>query len=419
MRIGIGEFFIEFGVTDLLLLAKNCGRGVQSLTVPKNDKGQIGIVVAISTESDAEEKRLSNDLIAQLHQCFRTSQIAEKFKVLQFPQRLARTVVDGDTAALFLDRSRSHFIVYGKISRRKIKGEDSYVFRLHGGVRHRPVTESVRQKVASEFKSVLPELLAFPESDELLGFEITEVWLEFVAKYIIGIAAHISRDFYLSRELFLAVQDGLSRSPHYKSLPFMVEMHKRLPMVLKEALYGLMWIGYDGFARERSRCVILNFEQYADEALSIDPEFYNAILYKAVCLYFRGDAEQAIVMLESVRCQTDNTWRYSLGFLYAFVGRTGDALECYKRAFRSQSSDNVCNDTEIFVGEAIECYPDRIELIFFRGLINLKARCDLRLALVDFERFLAKPNVSDHPVTEKLAKNYCVEIRREMNKHPQ
>ena len=401
---------IEITVDDIKGLWSVGVEILKRLHVPKNKRNRIGIIIAIRTESSDEETKLVSDFSKELQFSLQSNKIQNRFHVITYPERLSEQVIDLHTAKLYVKRSRAHFIVYGSLVQRKIKDDDCHVFRLRGLVRHKPIPEFIQKRFQKEFTDVFPGKIVFTEGDEILGFELTENWVRYVTKYIIGIAALLSDSPIQAHELFSILKQEINNIGPDCNVPVIAEIKKRIPYRLIETLVYQMRVYYYNYTRTRDSKYIISTKPLIDELLKIDENLYPARLMCAIYFFFKNDIQMAIKQLSSIE-EKDVTWRYSLGFLLAFKDDIDGALEQYQKTFNKVAEENVINDTELFISDILEKYPQKIQLRFFRGLINLKAKSDYKLALDDFKYFLDNDKSENYPKLVKLANKYIQNIR--------
>ena len=226
---------IEISVEDIKAFFHVLREIYIRLWVPRNKKDMVGIVLAIATENEQEKQRLQYDLVNNLKGYLHSARIPSVFNVIVLHEKHVRKIVDYQSSFRYLKRTRGHLIVYGSISERKIRGKDNYFFRLEGTVVHRPILKSMSDKLAREFAELLPRKWCFPESDELLGFEITQQWIGFVVKYIVGIAAYVSGDFDLAFRIYSNLSKEVEIEKESDKINAILEIKRRLPLRLTEA----------------------------------------------------------------------------------------------------------------------------------------------------------------------------------------
>lgn len=407
---------IEFTVKDLKDLFLTGKEVFEATTLPKSKKNKIGIVIAIKTEKDSEKNRLKNDLVNNLNHYIKSSELADLFNEIIFlPERFCERINDQQTADKYLRLCRSNLMVYGSLTQRNIDGDNSYVFKLYGLVRHVPIKTGGgnHQRLIDDFSKTLSNV-HFSETKEVLGFEITQNMIGMVSKLIvastINIAGFALVSYRLINELLLEIETvEINRIKN----PIVQQIKKRAVSRLIESSQLLISHYYDKFIGTRDDEDLFMAADYLERLLEVDPLNYSGHLTKAMVLFRKEEIDAAISILEDLD-DSDPTWRYSLGFLYAFRNINDDiekALDQYRRATYKQAESNVINDTEIFLSEEIVKHPEKIQLHFFRGLINHKCKPDYHLANEDFRYFLNQDASRHFPRLRVLSSKYLSEIR--------
>ncbi|MCK5320911.1 hypothetical protein KAJ61_06015 [Candidatus Parcubacteria bacterium] len=294
---------------------------------------------------------------------------------------------------------------------RKIKSEDNYVFRLHGIIRHKPIQKIIQQQFAREFSELLPRKIEFLMKDEGIYFELTKEWIGYVIKYIVGIAAFVSGDVLLADKLYheLECETGSIEKPD--SIPVIQVIKDRLPKRILEVSQIYLARNYFTFTKSRKPEDLFESENIIKEIKTIDSENYGARLQSSIIYFLKENINAAINELENKDNNIDITWRYSLGFLYAYSGDIPKALENYKKTFHKITEGNVYLDTEVFISDVIEKEPDKIQLYFFRGVLNYKIKKDYKLAKEDFENFVKNHGYDKFPDLQELTEKYLLEIK--------
>lgn len=411
MKLSHNDFSLEVTPADLQGFLEMLKELIVRLRVPKNKQGMIGIIVAIKTSDEKERAWLESELMDQLHKYLVSTSNEAKFKIIQVKRSQVAQVKDKITAKNFLIRSRSHLIVYGSIIRGKIKGQESYLFRLDGMVRHLSISKNSQQIFSREFREMLPEKIAFPESENILGFELTQKWIGYVIKYIIGIAAFVSGDIKLARTLYTELDNEIILIQDSENIPIIDELKRRLPNRHQEVLISLISIQYYLYSIKRDKKYLFDSKPMVNELILKWPNNYFAHSIKSIILFFENKVDEAIDQIKSAQA-ADGVWHFSLGFLYAYKGEIDKALEQYRKIPYKIFPSNVCNDSEIFITEVILEKPELIQLIFFRGLLNYKYKQDYLLAKADFIEFLSNKDAKKFPQLVELAKKYSDQLDR-------
>lgn len=403
-------FGIEITLDDWQGLGRITREIYLRLRVPKNRKNRIGIAICIRTESKEEEDRVNNDIVHELVNTLDRSGLSQVFYIIHFPSQVANKVVSMETADDYLVRSRGHMMIFGSMAKRKISDEKNFVFRLHGIVKHRPIPIAQSKKFAEEFTSVLPSKIVFPEGDELLGFELTSKSVGLVTKYVISIALHIGLDYFTCLKLLESLAEELEQQTDNIENPVVEKFRERIPLRVEEVLSSIVAAYYSAFAATRDKRYVTESKQYLDKLDQLSPDNYIGILGRAIYFFFDSNVDAAIAEYKKASTIKDSAWRYGLGFLLAYQGDLDSAWEQYKRAIRTPTQANILNDVEIFMSEVIEFEPQKKQLIFYRGLLNLKAKGDLELAKRDFESFLDLCESNELQQLRDLAEKYLMSI---------
>ncbi len=403
MRLGYKDYFVEFTGEEIRAVTRR-------LVVPKNKKGKIGIVIALKAENKEEANRIENDIVAEIREYLNKSGLGNKFYIITYPKRLSEKIHDDQTGYNFLVRSRAHFILYGSLKRRGSQNTKHYVFKLNGVVRHLPIPVVASQNIAHDFAQVLPTRASFPEGEEMLNFELTQQRISYVIKYIISLASYVSGDYDLSYKLIHELRAEIDQITQ-SDIPVVEELRKKIPRRALEIMHALMFKYYYQFSILRDWQYVQKVKPIVDEIQELDPEDYSAHLMSSIYKFKYIGVDDAIQELVGNMSSKDSTWCYSLGFLYAFKGDADRAWENYRRATNGISDSNVVNDTEIFISEVIDEHPDKAQLLYYRGLINYKAKPDYESANKDFRVFLEHVGSNNFPDLRLHAERYLSEIQ--------
>lgn len=408
MKIGELEFTPQDVASIFSIGFKKIKETKDNFYIPKNIKNKIGIVVALRTEKDDEKIRLENDLISELNTYLKNSKNGNEFNIVKFSQDIINKIQDNQTAYKYLAVAKAHFIIYGSVAKRKIQGKDSYIFKLHGMVRHVPIPQLTNKIFSKEFSELLPYKVTFAEDDEALGFELTEHWVRYVIKYIIAIAAFVSGDLSLAKDLYLELETEIGQIGNNETIPVIHEIKRRLPARLSEVMLAYINFYYKIFTINRDVKFILKTESYLDKLKLVDPDNYAGHLSRAILFFFKNDLTSAIAELANIN-NSDVGWRYSLGFLLAYQGDINGALQNYQKTFYKPQTSNII-DIEIFLSEVLNKEPSKIQLNFFRGLINYKMKQDYKLAKEDFDFLVNHKDSVNFTELTTLANKYLGEI---------
>jgi tetratricopeptide (TPR) repeat protein len=382
--------------------------------LPKNRKGKLGFVVAISSDEPKQRNIITNDFLYHLRDLLYNSRTKYSFYLIDVPQYFAAKITNSEDARYYLNRTKAHFMIYGRARIREFDGEERHVLNLEGLVRHRPIHEEVSNKFSKEFSELFPRRLIIARENDLFSFEFTADWVQFVAMYIIGIASLLSGDLDYSRTLFENLNKKLLAIK--TNLPAIIKIKQRLPSRITEVYLQQARISFNNWRQYHSSEIFEKVKGLVGDIKSISPNNYNACLLSAVC-HFIDNRDIANAKKEIRKCHNvrDATWMYSSAFLYAYTGDLRKALRMYRRAFASTCETHVIFEVEEFICWVIEQEPEKAQLYFCLGLLNYFAKEDKASALRDFMKFI-ELNPDDRFAEEKrLSEIYIDSIKKEIN----
>jgi hypothetical protein len=309
------------------------------------------------------------------------------------------------------------FILFGHTKLRLIDGKEQHVLELGGGVRHAPVAESISKQIAAEMRDALGKDVIIAQENDLFSFRITAERIDIAARYIVGIAALVSKDLDYSEHLF---RDLMVRLSHIKSTdsPEIAKIRNRLPSRLGEV--GILKCKAISdqyvFGGQKHETMIL-LDQELRKFEKFTQGWYSGHLLSSMCSFMlRRDIKMAKLSLGSCRIVPDSTWRYSLAFLAAYEGDLQKAWKNYQIAFNKPPSDpSVPNQCEAFINKILAEEPSKTQLWYCLGLINLKGKNDVAGAKRDFTMFLATTLPNEFLPQRKLAARYINKIHTELN----
>lgn len=374
----------------------------------KNPPDKIGIVLAIAAKNRPEQERLEVDFIKPLRQRINSLSSGGDFNVMVLSPEESKKISTHQDALRYLKDVRAHMMIFGDLSIRS-KGQEHFIFRWNGAVRHFPIPFEAGTQFSKEFRLLLPESLYFPCAEEIGQFEITSINLTFAIRYVIAVAAAFSLDFPLARKLLEELLNDLESMADVESVQSLVQLRILVRQRLSEVLSAYLTLAIRKFQGSRKKEDILKMNQELHLLKSLDPHNYQAALFRAIFFFFNGEIEKGVIELQNIN-NSDVSWRYSLGFLYAYEGKIEEALQQYKKTLHhTPILGSFFLDIELFMSDIIAKEPEKSQLLFFRGLINFKHKQDNVLAKQDFENFLLASS-GKFPELENLAKNYLAKM---------
>ena len=157
---------------------------------PKTQKGKVGIIIAIRSNT-LEAEKIRNDVVEKFLEIMKSSGVSRYLDLLVLKDFQAKKVIDEKTALRVSNECAGAFIIWGKsLSYRVDNGNNQYGFDLSYQVRHRPLVPPAQAMVAQGFQEALVnKKWEFLERDTLRGIRITAANIREIALYVIGFAA--------------------------------------------------------------------------------------------------------------------------------------------------------------------------------------------------------------------------------------
>jgi hypothetical protein len=382
---------------------------------PRVPKDVIGFGVAISCETPELHSRLRSDFLEALRRRLAYAGTPQPFMLLEIPPRFAGRIKSGALAHRLLLRTRCVFMIYGTARTRNLSGEPTHVIDLVGIVRHATVTDSIKKRFASEFTELFQPRYTLACEDDMRQFEVTAGVVDLVSHYIIGLAALMSGFLDVSLALFEHLTRQLQDRKGTDHISR--KIRSRLPLHIGEIHLHKAHAILERWRGTHADEDIALLEPHTAALTASIPGCYEAALVRAIGLFLPGrDVTGAIRLLRRFNQVRDVTWLFSLGFLYAYSGDMCMARKAYAKAFRGEYSEHVPLQTEDFMEYILSREPDKGQLHFAAGLVNLKAKEDLARALEEFQAFASDPAASRFPDELRLARGYLGEIRHRLDR---
>jgi tetratricopeptide (TPR) repeat protein len=382
-----------------------------SKRLQKTKEGKVGILICISSSDEGERSKIKEDFVRTLNDLLKAGPIGKSFQLLQVPEHIAEKIEDEDDAQKLRLKCRAHFMIYGRVRLRSINGAPTHFLNLEGIVAHKPIPHNISKEFSEEFSELLPRRLSIPTENDIFTFEITSKWVNIVAKYIIGTAAVLSGDLDYAERLYNDVFQRLTEDGY--SFPIYRKLRDRIPLRLAEINYIRANIAYSRWQKTRASEDIEKLGYHLDK---IHPPYsktmYGVILLNSIYLFVKDrDVRKAISLLK--KCKTneydDGTWLYSLGFLHAYSGKLRKAIQYYRNAMKQPTEGHVISQIEEFLYWLVGIEPEKYQLYYCLGFINLKIKEDMAQAVNNLESFLSAGDEREFALERHKAKTWIAE----------
>lgn len=376
--------------------------------VPRNKKDKVGIVIAIETERASDERRFKSDFIERIQKTLDEHGLGQKFQIITIKRHQCRYFRRVRWQKWLAKRVRGHFYLIGTVKRRPEPGNGEQLFiELEGKVIHRLVPIQISQNLALDFVNVLPKEIKLNADAEFHGFRLTADVCSYAAMFIIGIASLISGDAELALDLHTKCLNAIQ--PH-KDWPMVKYMNSKLGplMTVSRFLLAKKYYVADNIALAN---------QYCTSALAINAAYYPALMLQGSIDLKLGDVTAALVKIKRAKKHaTDDTWLFSLAFLYFW---TENYVEALKLCNKIQKLDGIkmksVVDECLKFNEPLKAgNPDKKQLYFWTGFLQYFLAKNLPESLSDLETF-KNASQTNADELDKLAARYIKEIQKTMS----
>lgn len=402
-------FSISQVVTSFFVGLSILGFWIYTHRVPKIKRGNVGFTIAITAETENERAVVSSDFVSASKEILVGLGQTPSFQIIELSRYHAEKIIDVETAQKYRKKCGSRFLLFGTAKRRPVKGKDHYVLKLRGLVTHAPIPIAKSELLAQEMDKVLPLEFRVACEDSLDGFEVNSLWFAESAKFIIASAALLSGDFQLAKHLLENLKQSAGRLNKHKKKPGIKALFDLLPKRLANTYFALSQQHHYLWRETRDSFHLDEMKKYVDHFNYYEPGTAHYHVSTAIWLFVRKrDVEAA--RKEIFKCAAKNvsdpTWRLNAAFLYAYAGDMKKAVEQYDAAFSLGRTPEISFELEEFIDWTLANEPNKYQLHFCLGLINLKLKNDVLTATRDFEIFLRKLETGRYPELKEMAQRY-------------
>lgn len=376
--------------------------------VPKNKKGKIGFIVAIRFPDNAEEAIIREDFIGTLKKLLYGGNIGNSFNLIETKKHISDSIENSSDANTILFKSKSHFILFGKVILRTIEGKQYHIFELEAIVSHTPIPNEVSNILSQELTELFPRNVRIDRDNLFEALTFTSKWAGIVARYIIGIAAYVSGDVNYAQELFLHVDNDL-KNPN-DNFPIYQKLKTRIPLrltdiyVAKSHAYLRKW----EYSRDEKYLIEVNNNV---RKIPSNIESYSIWLLQSIVFFiFDRDVDKAIKVIKKCKKIDDPIWRFNLAFLKAFNKDLKSAIREYKICERYPINPVTLDEVESFLEWVIETEPQNYQLYYCLGFFNWRIKGDFIQAKNDFDKFLEYRKDGEFDTEAELTKKWISEI---------
>lgn len=398
----------------------------------KNVKEKIGIVLCVKTENDKQKIRLKNDFVSRMWELIHSHNLDDLLNIIQLneyhTEKLYNIIVKYNKLGIndkvvqsrhpirkkwvkIGNKINGQFYIWGNIKERLDK-ESNYIFNLEGMVLHPPLNPNSINPFNKAFAMVWARRISFKESLETEGFIIAADVIMLGVKYIIGLAAFISKDAINA----LKIHEGLLNDfENYKSLPpNLIEVRKELIINLIDECHVIARGYYIQNNEEKAK-------EYLNKSFKHDPNNYHGLALKSIFDFvFDKDPNEAIKTCYKAKkyAKKDGTWKYNLAFLLMYLEKFEEALQWYKNIKNNFYENESVPLEEVyqFNRELISSNPLYIQSHFIIGYLKYNKSDNYPESLEHLTTFVEKSkNEEKYNCLIVEAKKLIKEINRKMS----
>ncbi|HEX9395657.1 MAG TPA: hypothetical protein VF943_02850 [Burkholderiales bacterium] len=381
---------------------------------PRVRDDYLGILVAVTAEGERERSRVSADFVAAVQELFAENPGIAKVDVVELPRYHATQITNPEIATKYLGVCRAHFATYGRASIRKVQGQEHFVLKLQGVVVHTPIEMDASTALAKEMVQVLPLKVRISCENDLNGFEVTSKCFTDGTKFVIASAALLSGDFDLAEQLLLTLRQQFSALKKLKRMPGIKALIEKIPPRLADVYFCQSMRYHNQWRMTHAPEDLDKAKDYGLRLRKLAPEVETPYLALAIW-HFARNRDLASAFAELAVCEKKRMrspiWRFSVAFLHAYSGDLDRAFPYYQAALRMMARHELPFEVEEFMEWVLQIEPNKIQLYFCLGLINLFGKDDSESARADFQKFIdAAQNVPAFSASAARARQYVTEI---------
>ena len=381
--------------------------------IHKTPKGKVGFVVCIQCQNEEEEKVIREDFVATLRKLLKGGALGHTFHFIEIPKHISLSINDIDDAYTLKSRTKSHFLIFGRVRLRILGGKEFHVLELDGLVAHKPIGKEVSEQLSKEFSELFPRRLQISTENDLLSLTFTSDWTECVAKYIIGIASSCSSDINYAEHLYRDVEKKLEGIK--TDFPIFAKLKERLPIrfseiyIAKSRAYLNAW--YENKDKEALSKFILNLNKISDDLA----DSYEVLLLRSIEAFLDGRRiKDAIEHTKKCKRYDDPIWHFNLAFLRAYENDLKKSVRQYRICANYDVTPVTLSQVEDFIVWILEEEPDKYQYHYCLGFFNWKIKGDLHQAVQDFEEFLKHIKHGEFVTEQALALKWVSEVKKEI-----
>jgi tetratricopeptide (TPR) repeat protein len=357
---------------------------------PRVPKGKVGLIIAVTTESEKSRTRLRVDLVGKLKETIGETSLQNLVQIILLnnhqSKRLSKILIaqrqnlvanrehgeplDKKIGAAWTraeKRIRGRGFIFGQITER-LAGENTiYILESHAFVTMPPVAEDLQRLIDKDFGQIWTHRIHIEEKAEFIGFPLSGDLMFIPVAYIMGIVALMSRDIFTALKFHNTL---MGRTEPLQYLPEIAEVRKKLITTLSEE--NVLAARYYQTKQDIER-----LREHLTKALELDPNCHMALVFKSI-VDFSIDSNPLQALNTIRRAQKnagmDGTWRYNEAFLLMHLGQFDNALVLYRAISRYHYENEEITLAEVykFNEEHLQQHAENFYSHFIIGYLQFK-----------------------------------------------
>ena len=383
--------------------------------IPKTPKNKYGFAVCIQCQEESEEKIIREDFITTLLRLLKSGSAGKTFHFIEVPKHISQSINDIEDAQVLRLKTKSHFLIYGRVRLRTLDGKECHILELDGIVSHKPLAKETSEKLQREFGELFPRNVHIPTENDLLSLRFTSDWTEIVAKYIIGIASACSGDLNYAERLYNDV--GKKLIGIKTDFPIFAKLKERLPIRFSEIYIAKSRYYINCWRKTKSKEDLSKFSTNLDKICDDLSNNYDVLLFRSIEAFLNGrKIQDAIEYTKKCHPYDDPIWHFNLAFLRAYENDLKKSIRQYRICANFDIDPITIDQVESFLLWVLEEEPDKYQYHFCLGFFNWKIKGDLKQSVQDFEEFLKNVKNGEFLKEKTLTQKWISEIKKEQSK---
>ena len=400
--------------------------------------GKIGLIIAIETENKKQSLRVKKDFANQIEELIDKHGLSNMFNVIVTNEYQSLRI--NNAIKPFLKRRKElrdanqytidmnfkekkvwgkidkklngNFIIYGQIYERlEIKNE--YILKLNAMVKHQETSKEFSNMLQKDFLSIFPKEIKFYEELEVKGFELASNLIYISVRFIVGVAAFLSKSPYQAYKIHYGLEQEFSR------LGLTFKYYKSILGNLKKWISSELSImsKYEYYERKDNE----KAEEYLKKSLEEDSSNYSSWVLSSLYYFcIHRNIEKTLKSLDSAEKFSNNdfVWLYNKAFVLMYIEEFKESLRLYKKLLEInfQNEDLVVDQCIEFNKSLYDDELDKKQCLFIIGYLYLKKSLNFPMALDYLEKFINDTKgINKYDLLIKEACLHLNEVNDKMN----